>query len=338
MGSALSNTTKLSAVTPDCTYGGRPSPRTEKEQNGRTSPSLFSAGVVRLGGGSMERIARISFGPSPPPPTVAERSLAEMECGEVSAWLRRPERGLPASVEVDALCASLEARHVRGDQLVDMTSRELRDDVGIKPLAWRKAVLREVRAEVARELAVASAAGPLPESDPSALSLSGSFKFSFAAMQAAQSSFAVRKNANQLAPLDGNAEAPSGSTQQRPDRMTWPNKRPNFWRRPSASPERASERAAADGPAVDDDDACNSSDSSLRGRITSLRRSIAARRRSPSPNPARGVAVPDAAVEAVPDPPPAVCLATHATHQHDTPREPSPEKQARRRRDGSSIN
>jgi len=137
---------------------------------------------------------------------------------------------------------------------------------------------------------------------------------------------------------DGDAEAPSGSTQQRPDRMTWPNKRPNFWRRPSASPERASERAAADGPAVDDDDACNSSDSSLRGRITSLRRSIAARRRSPSPNPARGVAVPDAAVEAVPDPPPAVCLATHATHQHDTPREPSPEKQARRRRDGSSIN
>jgi len=310
MGSALQGA-RTGAVAPHGAPGV--SPRTEKQSGGRTSPGSLG-GAVRCGSASSSLPARRGT-----PASIAERTLEEMGPAEVAAWLRN--RALPANVEVDELASSLESRGVRGDQLADYTNRELRDVVGIKQLAWRKALLRTVQAERARERAAAALRALEPENDPSAMSLSGSFTFSFAAMkrqtaeQRKTQSFTVRKTSNQLAPLSDESDAPAPADDKGDaSRMTWPlprRSRPTRWRRsPSPSPDPAADGAPE----------------------PKARRSFF-RRASPQPATAQVAA---AVVE--PHSPTAVAVAPaesttgEPTLDHDTPREVEPEPEPRRRR------
>ena len=166
--------------------------------------SVASAGFVatdRLSGPTRESSRALAVAKHN---SVRSLPLECMNPAQVAVWLRSQQ--FAPSVDADSLSALLLERKICGARLARMSNTDLREEVGVKQLGWRKALIRVVEAR--HELCARSSSSSRKVEravvvvDPMELSV-----------PMAASSFALRRESFRLRPLatDDDALASEGA-------------------------------------------------------------------------------------------------------------------------------
>uniref|UniRef100_A0A7S3JQW2 SAM domain-containing protein n=1 Tax=Aureoumbra lagunensis TaxID=44058 RepID=A0A7S3JQW2_9STRA len=114
-----------------------------------------------------------------------EKSLARMDTRECVGWLCSQK--FPESFDYKTVKEKLSKNQVDGIKLSMITCRELRDEIEIKPLGWRKAILRVVRTKLSAEISLAKSLIHQSDNPLAAISLTRNFS--------------LRKESHKLQPL-----------------------------------------------------------------------------------------------------------------------------------------